>query len=193
LGLFALAEGKCEASEKYWPIVRQAEDAKFLFSRAQYWQNHCEVEKSKGKFLAAELYKEFPLSFHALKELEDEGESASAIVKLNKPTKALVRSPSDSDVNLLISQVELKIENQKLAEAKSLLAMVPEETWKKLEPHFLLYVAHLASLSRSGLVTFQVLARALSQYPGLKNSISHRGRAIQKLLKFLEKSIKPLI
>lgn len=178
LGLFNVVDGKCEASMKYWPVVRETPEAKFLFSRAQYWQNHCVVNLAKGssdrKTLAVDLYKEFPLSFHGLKELEDEGESASLIVKNNKQPRALVRTSVDPAINTVIEQVEIKIEQKRFDEAKSTLSVIPDDSWKALEPHFLLYVSHLASLSRAGLVTFQSLARALSVYPELKTVTTMR-------------------
>jgi hypothetical protein len=169
LALFALTDGNCEKSLQYWPAVIETNEVKFLFSRAQYWKNFCEAEKSDRKQLAIDLYQSFPLSYHAIRELQDEHEDIAAVIVARATPKALVRTQKDEKLNRWIEQVELALETKDLAKARRYLSMVPDETWQEVEPHFLLYIAHLASMTQYGLVTFQSLARALSQNPSLKS------------------------
>ncbi len=174
LALFSIADQDCPRSLQYWPSVLNTSEVKFLFSRAQYWKNFCEDQKVDRKQLALNLYQAYPLSYHAIRELQDENEDIGGVIGSRTTPRALVRTQKDDKLNVLIGQVELAIEKNEFDKARRYLSWVPEETWTNLEPHFLIYVAHLASMTQYGLVTFQSLARALSQNPTLKNLTTMR-------------------
>jgi hypothetical protein len=170
LAMFSVAEANCEKSLQYWPSVKESKEAQFLFSRTEYWKNYCEQLLNKSQISLIEFYRSFPLSFHPILHSYNTQQDLSAIIAQKKSPIALLRSQKNEQVNLLISQVELAIENDQDEQAKQMLNWVSEETWKEMEPSFLIYVGHLASLTKSGLVMFKSISRAISEDPNLLSS-----------------------
>lgn len=174
LGLFALVNNDCKKSLSYWGAVGQSNEARFLFSRAEYWRNHCDQKATNKRQIAMDFYNSYPLSFHVLQEMQDVKEDLSQMV-MDRPTpRVLVRTEADSKVNTLVEQIELAIENKNFSAAQDMLSWINDSKMQELEPHFMLYLGHLSNMSQDGLRTFQLLSRVFSQHPQLKSATTLR-------------------
>ncbi|AGH95314.1 lytic transglycosylase domain-containing protein [Pseudobdellovibrio exovorus] len=174
LGLFALADNDCKKSLPYWSAVSQSNEARFLFSRAEYWRNHCDQKTANKRQIAMEFYNSYPLSFHVLQEMQDANEDLSQLVMSRTTPRVLVRTESDRQVNTLVEQIELAIENNNFSAARDMLSWINDSKMQELEPHFMLYLGHLSHMSQDGLRTFQLLSKVFSQHPQLKTATTLR-------------------
>lgn len=168
LGLLHIAKNQCDLSLKYWDVVAQTQEVKFLFSRANYWRNHCSMTDKQRKDSALSFYQNYPLSFHSILALKEAEEDIGPVILNRQQPKVLVRTEIDLKINLLIDHVEKLIAEGELNKAKDMLSWLSEDKVNTLEPRFRLYLSYLSFMTKDGLGTFQFLAKVLSTYPELK-------------------------
>jgi len=170
LGLFHVMRNECQKSLKYWDVVSSTPEVKFLFSRAGYWRNHCALDDEQRKVAALGFYQSFPLSYHSIQALREAKEDIGPTIFSRQQPKVLVRSELEPKANILVDEIEKKIQNSEFAKAKEMLNWFGEDKASNLEPHFRLYLSYLAFMCHDGLSTFQFLAKVLSTYPELKTA-----------------------
>lgn len=174
LGLFELAQQNCQASLPYWDVVSGTPEVRYLFSRAEYWKNHCAPKAEGSRQVAMDFYQQFPLSYHTIQVFKDSNESLSGYVMTKNETPVQVRTEKDSLVNTLLEQVELAIESGERLTAQEYLRWLTDRRVESLEPPVRLYLGYLSFRAQDGLGAFQTLSRVISQYPQLKTPATLR-------------------
>lgn len=176
LGLFELAQQNCQASLPYWDVVSRTPEVKYLFSRAEYWKNHCAPRAATAgtRSIAMDFYQQFPLSYHTIQVFKDSNESLSGYVMNKNETPVQVRTEKDAAVNRLLEQIELALANSERPQAEEYLRWLTDRRIEALEPQVRLYLGYLSFRAQDGLGAFQILSRTMSQYPQLKTPATLR-------------------
>lgn len=168
LGLFELAQQNCQASLPYWEVVSRTPEVRYLFSRAEYWKNHCAPQAGASRSIAMDFYQQFPLSYHTIQVFKDSNESLSGYVMNKSETPVQVRTEKDRSVNKLVEQIEIALAAGEQMNAQEYLRWLTDKRVEALEPQFRVYLGYLSFRAKDGLGAFQILSRTLSQYPQLK-------------------------
>lgn len=172
LALFSVADANCEKSFQYWPSITESNEAQFLVSRSIYWKNFCETKLQKASASWSQFYQDFPLSYHPILLSYETQQSLAKLVSSQKAPLILARTSIDEKINQLIAQVELAIENKNMSQARHYLSWLNDDSWRALEPEFLIYIGYLANVTKQGLIAFKTVSRAISEKPELNSSVT---------------------
>ncbi len=173
LAMFELLNENCKGALDYLGKVKASAEAKYLFSRAEYWNNYCsKAAKKNRRKVASVFYQAYPLSYHSILNFKNNDEDLSRFVFSENQIYVKLRTNKDADLNKLIEQVELAYANNKKNDMREYISWLSNEKLDSLEPEILLYLGYLSYLARDGLLTFQILAKTFVKDTNLKNKIS---------------------
>lgn len=173
IAMFDLLNNSCIKASQYLSEVKDSEKAKYLFSRAAYWENYCSGKTVENKSdITNSFFRAYPLSYHSILNFKLFDDELSNFVLASSSPKVLLRTALDLNLNKLVDQIELSLDNEKKREAREYLSWLPSEKLNDLEPEFLLYLGYLAYLAEDGLTTFQTFSKVFSKGPQFKTRLT---------------------
>jgi soluble lytic murein transglycosylase len=167
LAMLSLLKNDCSKALSYFGSVKST-DLKFAVSRASFWKAKCGQSSDKNKLsLASTYYNSYPLSYHAILQLQNSELDANKLVTSRLQTPVQTRTAKNNKINQLLELVEKNIhDNPKTS--KEYLSWLNDGMLNSIEPEVLIYIGYLSNQIKDDLTSFRVLSKAFTAKPELK-------------------------
>lgn len=167
LAMLNLLKNDCQKALPYFASVKST-DLKYIVSRAEFWKAKCGQFDGKNKLdIASTYYNAYPLSYHAILQLQNSELDANKFVTSRLQTPVQTRTAKNDKINQLLELVEENIQkNPKIS--KEYLSWLSDGMLSSLEPEVLVYMGYLSNQIKDDLTSFKVLSKAFTAKPELK-------------------------
>lgn len=167
LAMLSLLKNDCQKALSYFGNVKST-DLKFIVSRSEFWKAKCGQFDGKNKLnIASTYYNSYPLSYHAILQLQNSELDANKLVASRLQTPVQTRTAKNNKINQLLEMVEENIQSHP-AVSKEYLSWLNDGMLNTLEPEVLVYLGYLSNNLKDDLTSFRVLSKAFTAKPELK-------------------------